>query len=128
VPLFTQDAWLDLLKITGVMILPAYLASAAFLWKSAMRGDLAPSSAQTAGAGEIAKKPKFSRGFMLLTGVMASVYATWLLYAAGPKFLVLSLILFALGVPVYWWAQHEKQHNGGALGASSDRTVTGGAQ
>jgi arginine:ornithine antiporter/lysine permease len=47
---------------------------------------------------------------MLLTGVLASTYAVWLLYAAGPRFLLLSLILFVLGIPVYWWAHRERQH------------------
>ena len=99
VPLFEKSAWLFLLDITGVMILPAYLASAAFLLKYTWQNK--PDSN--------AGKQKFSRWFMLLTGTMASVYAVWLLYAAGPKFLVMSLILFALGIPVFFWAQHEKR-------------------
>jgi arginine:ornithine antiporter/lysine permease len=110
VPLFAQQAWMFLLKITGVMILPAYLASAAFLWKSAMQKNLAASVSQEPGEGRTGDPPTFSRWFMLLTGVLASTYAAWLLYAAGPRFLLLSLILFVLGIPVYWWAHREQQH------------------
>ncbi len=110
VPLFAHHAWMFLLKITGAMILPAYLASAAFLWKLAMQKNLPASVSQESGQGKTADPPAFSRWFMLLTGVLATTYAVWLLYAAGPKFLLLSLILFVLGIPVYWWSHREQQH------------------
>ena len=90
---FAQDAWLFLLQITGVMVLPPYLASCAYLWKLAGRGAL-PAEA--------------SRGLALLTGFMGTLYATWLLYAAGPSFLLLSSLLFALGIAVYWWAHRDR--------------------
>jgi arginine:ornithine antiporter/lysine permease len=94
VVLFAQDAWIWLISVTGVMILPPYLASTVFLWRWSMQ------PAYLASPGETARQS-------LWTGVLGSVYAVWLLYAAGPKYLLLSSIFFALGVPVFWWARRE---------------------
>jgi len=94
VVLFAQDAWIWLISITGVMILPPYLASTVFLWRFARQSTYAAS------AGETSRESVW-------TGLLATVYAVWLLYAAGPQFLLMSTILFALGFPVFWWARHE---------------------
>ena len=40
--------------------------------------------------------------------LLASIYALWLMYAAGPQFLLMSTIIFALGLPVYWYARRER--------------------
>jgi hypothetical protein len=42
------------------------------------------------------------------TGILAGIYALWLIYAAGPQFLLMSTIIFALGLPVYWYARRER--------------------
>ena len=94
VALFAQDAWIWLISITGVMILPSYLASAAYLWRYSM---------QTEAYAKLGK----ARWAALWTGVLGTVYALWLLYAAGPQFVLMSTILFASGLPVFWWAQRE---------------------
>jgi arginine:ornithine antiporter / lysine permease len=94
VVLFAQDAWTWLISITGVMILPPYLASTAFLWRYASQSKYAAS------AGETSRES-------ILTGVLGTVYSLWLMYAAGLQFLLMSTILFALGFPVFWWARHE---------------------
>ncbi|GLU34354.1 basic amino acid/polyamine antiporter [Trinickia caryophylli] len=94
VVLFAHDAWNWLISITGVMILPPYLSSAAFLWLYATQSTYRSSKGETARES-------------LLTGVLATVYSLWLLYAAGPQFLLMSTVLFALGIPVFWWARRE---------------------
>ncbi|HVM85765.1 MAG TPA: arginine:agmatine antiporter, partial [Candidatus Binatia bacterium] len=40
---------------------------------------------------------------------LASIYSLWLLYAAGWQYLFMSTILFALGLPVYWYAKRERE-------------------
>ncbi|MEI2354787.1 arginine-ornithine antiporter [Mesobacillus zeae] len=40
-------------------------------------------------------------------GIVASVYGAWLLYAAGIDYLVLTAVLYALGIFVYRYAQKE---------------------
>jgi arginine:ornithine antiporter/lysine permease len=94
VVLFAQDAWTWLISITGVMILPPYLASTAFLWRYASQSKYASS------AGETSRES-------IWTGILGTVYSLWLMYAAGLQFLLMSTILFALGFPVFWWARHE---------------------
>jgi len=94
VVLFAHNAWTWLISITGVMILPPYLASTAFLWQ------LSSQSKYQASSGETVRES-------ILTGILGTVYALWLLYAAGPQFVLMSTILFALGFPVFWWARRE---------------------
>jgi arginine:ornithine antiporter/lysine permease len=94
VVLFAQDAWTWLISITGVMILPPYLASTAFLWRYASQSKYGATRGETAGES-------------IWTGVLGTVYSLWLMYAAGLQFLLMSTILFAVGFPVFWWARHE---------------------
>ena len=91
---FSSDAWNFLLSITGVMVLPPYLASAAFLCQySKSHGN----------------------SIAFVTGLMASIYAVWLLYAAGPSYLLMSTVIFALGIAVYWMSYKEKSDAGSFL-------------
>ncbi|MBA1435312.1 arginine-ornithine antiporter, partial [Lactobacillus bombi] len=41
----------------------------------------------------------------IVIGVVSSIYACWLLFAAGKNFLLLMSLLFAAGIPVYWILQ-----------------------
>ena len=95
VVLFAHYAWIWLISITGVMILPSYLASTAYLMVFARRPEFKEMGSET-------------RGTSLWTGILASIYALWLIYAAGPQFLLMSTIIFALGLPVYWYARCER--------------------
>ena len=77
-----------MLSITSVMVLPAYLTSCAYLWKLCEDG-------------EYPKGLIYSRAGALFTAIAGSVYALWLIYAAGLKYLLLAVIIIALGIPVY---------------------------
>jgi arginine:ornithine antiporter/lysine permease len=94
VVLFAHNAWIWLIDITGVMILPPYFASALFL------------TVYAAAPGYVATHSE-SRNTALITGLLGVIYSAWLLYAAGPQFLLMSTIVFALGVPVFWFAKRE---------------------
>ena len=94
VVLFAQNAWIWLISITGVMILPPYLASTAFLWLQASKTEYRAAGSE-------------SRGIALWTGILGSLYSVWLLYAAGPKFVLMSTVIFAVGLPVFWYSQRE---------------------
>lgn len=91
---FSNNAWNTMLSITGVMVLPAYLASAAYLWK--LTED-----------GEYSKLASKGRAAALFTATMGIIYACWLIYAAGIKYLFLAVIFLALGVPVFIWARRQ---------------------
>ncbi len=111
VVLFAENAWLFLLSITGVMVLPPYLASAAYLWKLSSGSAFA-----TSGAG--------SRTFPFVTGMMATLYACWLLFAAGPSFLLMSVVFFGLGIGLYWLSHRD--HGEGQLFVGHDAWIAGG--
>ena len=85
---FANNAWNTMLSITGVMVLPAYLVSCLFLWKICADHDYP-------------KQQSVSRFQALMTGVIGSAYAVWLLYAAGLDYLLMAVIFIALGIPVY---------------------------
>jgi len=93
---FSNNAWNTMLSITGVMVLPAYLASTAYLWKLVEDGEYAKVS------------PK-GRAAALFTSTLGTVYALWLVYAAGLKYLFLAVIFLAVGIPVFVWARRQKK-------------------
>jgi arginine:ornithine antiporter / lysine permease len=87
--LLAGDAYLALIKLATSTILVPYLLCALFAVK------LAASNPNTT-----------SRSTALLaTGVVASVYSVWLLYAAGPVYLLITALVYAPGLAVYAWAR-----------------------
>jgi len=95
VVLFAHDAWIFLISMAGVTVLPPYLFSTLYLTIYARDPNFKVHGSET-------------RGLSLLTGILASIYSAWLLYAAGWQYLFMSTILFALGIPVYWYAKRER--------------------
>ena len=91
---FSNNAWNTMLSITGVMVLPAYLFSCLYLWKicedETVRG--------------------VSRWWARLTGILGSIYAIWLIYAAGLNYMLMAVIFIAAGLPIYLWAKADKGH------------------
>ncbi len=102
VVLFAHNAWLWLITITGVMILPPYLASTLYLTKYANDAGFDTTHGM-------------KRNTALLIGVLGSIYCAWLLYAAGPQFVLMSAIIFSLGIPVFWLARRESFPNAPAF-------------
>jgi len=49
-----------------------------------------------------------SRWGTRLTGILGSVYAIWLIYAAGLNYMLMAVIFIAAGLPVYLWAKTDK--------------------
>jgi arginine:ornithine antiporter/lysine permease len=95
ITLVSNATYLALISLATSMILVPYLFSAVYATRIAMRGE---GYAQGEGA----------RTRDLLIGAAATVYCCWLLYAAGPKYLLLSAVLYAPGVLLYGWAKRER--------------------
>ena len=76
------------------MVLPAYFASCAYLWKICEDG-------------EYPENTIYKRSGALITAILGSIYALWLIYAAGLNYLLMAVIIIALGIPVYMWACKE---------------------
>lgn len=94
VTLYSNSTYLALFYIASAAILVPYVLSGAYAVKLAISGD-------GYAVGE-------SRGRDMFTGAVATLYGIWLVYAAGPNYLFMCAILYALGVPVYWWSRHER--------------------
>ncbi len=96
---FSNNAWNTMLSITGVMVLPPYLACTAYLWKISNNKTLLSENPEL----------KINAKFALMSGILGSLYALWLIYAAGLDYLLVSVIILALGIPFYAWARAERK-------------------
>ena len=95
---FSNNAWNTMLSITGVMVLPAYFSSCAYLWKICEDGEYP--------VGLYIK-----RSVALISGIIGSVYALWLIYAAGLNYLLMAVIFMAAGIPIFVWARKQSAPN-----------------
>jgi arginine:ornithine antiporter/lysine permease len=95
---FSNNAWNTMLSITGVMVLPAYLSSTAYLWKISERKELLAEN----------KDLQISTKYALFSGIFGAIFSIWLIYAAGLQYLLMSIIFLALGIPVYVWSRKER--------------------
>ncbi|MBE6381260.1 MAG: amino acid permease [Lentisphaerae bacterium] len=93
---FANNAWNTMLSITAVMILPPYLASTAYLWKLCARR-------------QFPRGLSVSRVFGMLCGVLGTVYALWMIYAAGLNYLAMAFWFMAIGIVVFIWARSESR-------------------
>jgi arginine:ornithine antiporter/lysine permease len=93
--LFSQDAFTLMLKLTSSMVLIPYLLVAAYAFLLAWRGETYHSPAK-------------ERVRDLIFAGIATVYTTFLIYAGGMKFLLLSTILYTLGTVLYFQARREQ--------------------
>lgn len=100
VTLLSKASYLALISLSTAMILLPYLFSAIYGVKVAFDKQTRVQAAPNNIANGRFAKP--------LT-VLASGYCLWLLYAAGPKYLMLSALLYAPGAALYFWAKHQRR-------------------
>ena len=91
VALYANSTYLALFYIASTAILVPYVLSGAYAVKLALSGE-------SYGAGE-------GRGGDIAIGGLATIYGAWLVYAAGPAYLLMCAMLYAVGTPVYVWAR-----------------------
>jgi arginine:ornithine antiporter/lysine permease len=92
VTLLSKASYLALISLSTAMILVPYLFSAIYGLSLAWRGEGAPDAQ---GRSDIP------------VAALATAYCLWLLYAAGPKYLLLSALLYAPGAALYLWAKKQ---------------------
>jgi arginine:ornithine antiporter/lysine permease len=95
VTLYSSAGYLALLSLATSMVLIPYLLCGGYAWIVALRGEGYP-------AGSAARNRD------MIIGVLATIYCFWLIYAAGLKYLFLSMILYAPGIVFYIWAKRER--------------------
>ena len=86
---FGGSTYTSLILLASALILIPYLFSAAFHLINSFRDR------ERAGTGDI------------VTGVLGTAYAVWLLYAAGPKYLLFVGLFYLVGTPFYVFARRE---------------------
>ena len=94
ITLFSASTYLSLIYLATSMILVPYLWSAAYALLLAVRG-------------ETYENDPVERRKDLIIGAIALIYAVWLLYAGGTKYLLLSALLYAPGAILFAKAKHE---------------------
>ncbi|MNH17006.1 Arginine/ornithine antiporter [compost metagenome] len=95
ITLFSAGTYTSLIYLASSMILVPYLWSAAYAVLLAVRGE------------SYEGHPGARRKDLVIAGT-ALVYAIWLLYAGGLKYLLLSALLYAPGVILFARAKHEQ--------------------
>jgi arginine:ornithine antiporter / lysine permease len=98
---YANSTYLALFYIASTAILVPYVFSGAYAFKLAMTGE------------GYAKGEATGRDMIL--GVVATVYGAWLIYAAGPNYLLMCALLYAPGILVYWWARRARNETGFSL-------------
>lgn len=83
--LFTGKGYTVLIQISTAMILVPYFLVGAYLLKIAVQMRAA--------------------WYIQLTGLMASLYGLWIVYAAGLDYLLLSFLLYLPGIAVFVYAR-----------------------
>ena len=92
--LYSTNAWLTLVDITGLMILPPYTASTLFLLKEVRNGNL-----KDIGSGKIR--------MAFVSGLVACIFTVWLLFSSKMELLLISTTIFSLGIGVYEYSRKE---------------------
>jgi arginine:ornithine antiporter / lysine permease len=93
--LFSQSTYQALYSMASAAILVPYLFSALYQLKLAWTGE--------------AYAPDESRGRDLVIGIVATLYAFWMVYAAGWSYLLTTAVLYAPGILVYWWSRRQAE-------------------
>ncbi len=96
---FADNAWTLMLSITSVMFIPCYIICIMYLLKIAFD-----------------KKENYPQIFASktnarATGVLASIYGIYLIYAAGVSYLLMACIVYSIGIPFYFRARKQDPNN-----------------
>ena len=92
---FANNAWNTMLSVTSVMVLPPYLGCTLYLWK-------------IAGSNDFQSQPGIGKKFSLFCGVAGSLYALWMIYAGGLKYLMMAFVFQLVGIPVFLAARNKE--------------------
>lgn len=93
---FSNNAWLTLLAISALMVLPAYLASSAYLLQLCLSGDFSKYS----------DKGKVSA---LISAFIGLSFCLFMFYACEIKYLAMVPILLTLGIPLFIWSKYQEK-------------------
>lgn len=85
---FYESGYNTLIQLSTSMVLIPYLLSALFMFKLAIHQP---------------------RKYLIFIGAFGSLYGFWLIYAGGVSYLLLSMILYSVGLLFYLYARKQRQ-------------------
>lgn len=85
---FYQSGYNTLIQLSTSMVLIPYLLSASFVFKLALQSK---------------------KIYLLFIGFAGSIYGIWLIYAGGLSYLLLSMILYSVGLGFYLYARKQRK-------------------
>lgn len=98
--------------ISGIMILPTYILSAMFLIKSTLKK-------------RIHINTPITRQVSIISGTVTALYCFWVIYAGNVHLLLLSSVVYVIGIFFYWLTQHNHLPSRTKLFTNTDRYVVG---
>lgn len=98
---FSNHAWLTMLEITAVTVLPAYFASTAFLFKLCINNDYQ-------------KYAKTGKTRAVISAFIGMIFCLFMVFAGGLKNVLMVPLILTAGIPLFIWA-HKEQRNNTAL-------------
>ena len=93
---FFNDAWGVLINVTASMALPCYLFSMIYLFRVSLEKDTL-------------KVKKVNQSYVMITSICAVLYTLWLIYAADITYLILTVLIYECGLPLYIYAKKQKR-------------------
>ena len=93
ITLFAQSTYQALFSIASVAILVPYIFSGAYAVKLALSRESYTTAESTVSG--------------LLSGIIATGYGIWLVYAAGLSYLYMCAVLYSPGILFFYWARRE---------------------
>lgn len=95
---FSHNAWLTMLDITAVTVLPAYLASTAFLFKLCINNDYQ-------------KYATTGKNMAIVSAFIGMTFCIFMFFAGGLKNVLMVPLILTAGIPLFIWAHKEKPDN-----------------
>lgn len=99
---FSNDAWLTLLGISAICVLPAYFASAAYLIKTCFNG-------------EYNQRQSTGRRLALFSSLVGAGFCLFMLYASQAAYVAMTPLLLTLGLPLFFWARKQSDPSASLL-------------
>jgi arginine:ornithine antiporter / lysine permease len=84
---YYQSGYNTLIQLSTSMVLIPYLLAALFVFKLAVQQG---------------------KAYLIMIGALGSLYGIWLIYAGGTVYLLLSMILYSMGLCFYLYARKER--------------------
>ena len=90
---FSNHAWLAMLAISALTVLPAYLMSTAYLFKLCLTGEYNQYPSE------------HSRTSALICSMIGMIFCLFMFYASEMKYLAMVPLLLTIGLPLFAWAR-----------------------